>query len=83
MQPLLQRGSLAQLVQSIPITSGGSLGQKEQKKRELSSAGSEHPDYIGGSLGQKEQKKRELSSAGSEHPDYIGRVARTKRAKGA
>ena len=37
-------GSLAQLVQSIPITSEGTLA-KELKLREFSSAGSEHLPY--------------------------------------
>jgi hypothetical protein len=37
-------GSLAQLVQSIPITSEGALA-KELKLREFSSAGSEHLPY--------------------------------------
>ena len=45
-----QSGRLAQLVQSIPITSGGSLTQKV-KKREISSAGSEHLPYKQGVTG--------------------------------
>ncbi|MEA1878732.1 MAG: hypothetical protein U9N86_17960 [Bacteroidota bacterium] len=41
-------GQLAQLVQSIPTWSGGSMDQTEFfTYRAISSAGSEHPDLVG------------------------------------
>ena len=64
-------GQLAQLVQSIPISSGG-LCQLDQKHiGAISSAGSEHPDFIGRVGVQQDQKHiGALSSAGSEHLVY-------------
>ena len=54
------KGSLAQLVQSIPPQAGGSAVQKALNKKTVRS-------YNG--------SKRELSSAGSEHLPYKQRVA--------
>ncbi len=50
----------------------------QTQTRELSSAGSEHPDIQSGGSRTKEQIKWELSSAGSEHPDIQSGGSRTK-----
>ena len=56
-------GSIAQLVQSIPIYIGRITGSSLNiKKREHSSAGSEHPDLTsGGSLVRVKQKKGSIA----------------------